>query len=105
MQSALPGRTDFVALSLRLVSTVFSSRFADHLLGQGTKILSKPASDAGSGTTTTGRSERSHLSPDFVSPHSTGGEIGRPMTVTSAKSSSESEPPYLDEFTAVYARG
>ena len=90
MQSAPLRRTDFVALSLRPVSTMFGSRFADHLLGQGSKILSKPASDAGSGTRTTGTGDLKDLTsePGFRLAHSAGGEISRSMTVTSAKSNS-----------------
>ena len=95
VQSAPPGRTDFVALSLRPVSTVFSSHFADHLLGMGSKVPSESASDADSGTSTTGTGSEgvSPLSPDFVSPRGTHGEISRPMTVTSAKSSSDDSQP------------
>ena len=103
MQSAPPGRTDFVALSLRPVYTVFSSRFGDHMLGQRNEILSKPAPDAESGTPTTGTGDLKDLTsePGFRLTPQYGQEIGRPMTVTSTKSSSESVPPYLDEFTAV----
>ena len=95
VQSAPPGRTDFVALSLRPVSTVFSSHFADHLLGAGSKIPSEPALDADSGTPTTGTGSDgiSPLSPDFVSPRNTRGEISRPMYGTSAKSSSDDGQP------------
>ena len=95
VQSAPPGRTDFVALSLRPVSTVFSSHFADHLLGAGNKIPSEPVSDADSGTPTTGTGSEgiSPLSPDFVSPRGTREDVSRPMTATSAKSSSDDGQP------------
>ena len=94
-QSAPPGKTDFVALSLRPVSTVFSSQFADHLLGMENKTPSEPALDAdyGTPTTTTGSGGISPLSPDFVSLRDARGEISLPMTVTSAKSSSDGSQP------------
>ena len=91
VQSAPPGKTDFVALSLRPVSTVFSSHFADHLLGTENESPSEPALDADSDTptTATGSGGISPLSPDFVSLRDIRGEISRSMTVTSAKSSSD----------------
>ena len=94
-QSAPPGKTDFVALSLRPVSTVFSSQFADHLLGTKNKTPSEPSLDADSGTptTATGSGGISPLSPDFVSLHDVREEISQPMTVTSAKSSSDGSQP------------
>ena len=94
-QSAPPGKTDFVALSLRPVSTVFSSHFADHLLGMENKTPPEPALDADSGTptTTTGSGGISPLSSDFVSLRDARGEISRPTTVTSAKSSSDDSQP------------
>jgi len=90
-QSAPPGKTDFVALSLRPVSTVFSSHFADHLLGTDNRTPSEPALDADSGTptTATGSGGISPLSPDFVSLRDVRGEISRSTTITSAGSSSE----------------
>jgi len=95
VQSAPPGKTDFVALSLRPVSTVFSSQFADHLLDAENKSPSEPALDADSGTptTTTGSGGISPLSPDSVSPRDPRGEISRSMTVASAKSNSEDSQP------------
>lgn len=94
-QSAPPGKTDFVALSLRPVSTVFSSHFADHLLGMGDKTPSESALEADSDTptTATGSGGISPLSPDFVSIRDVREEISRPMTVTSAKSSSDGSQP------------
>ena len=91
VQSAPPGKTDFVALSLRPVSTVFSSHFADHLLGAENHMPLEPALevDSGTPTTTTGSGGGSPLSPDFVSR----GEIFRPTTVTSTKSSSDDSQP------------
>ena len=89
-QSAPPGKTDFVALSLRPVSTIFSSHFADHLLDVEDKISSEPASevDSDTPTTATGSGGISPLSPDFVSIRD-----ARPMTITSAKSSSDDSQP------------
>ena len=83
-QSAPPGKTDFVALSLRPVSTGFSSHFADHLLRMEKKMLFEPALDVDSGTPTTATESGgiSPLSPDFVS-------LRDPTTATSAKSSSD----------------
>ena len=94
-QSAPPGKTDFVALSLRPVSTVFSSHFADHLLGIANRTSSEPALDADSDTptTATGSAGISPLSPDFVSLRDVRGEISRSMTVTSAGSSSDDSQP------------
>lgn len=90
-QSAPPGKTDFVALSLRPVSTVFSSHFADHLLGMEGKPPSElPLEvDSDTPTTATGSGGISPLSPGFVSIRDVREEISRPMTVTSAKSSSD----------------
>jgi hypothetical protein len=90
-QSAPPGKTDFVALSLRPVSTIFSEHFADHLLGLENKAPSEPALEADCGTPTTATESGgiSPLSPDFVSVRDVRDEISRPMTVTSGKSSSD----------------
>ena len=95
VQSAPPGKTDFVALSLRPVSTVFSSHFADHLLGKANNMPSEPALDEDSGTptTTTGSGGISPLSPDFVSLRDARGEISRSTTVASTKSSSDDSQP------------
>ena len=90
-QSAPPGKTDFVALSLRPISTVFSSQFTDRLMAMENKTPPEPALDADSGTptTATGSGGISPLSPDFVSLRDLREELSRPMTVTSAKSSSD----------------
>ena len=94
-QSAPPGKTDFVALSLRPVSTVFSSHFADHLLDMQNKMPSEPAlvADSDTPTTATESGGISPLSPGFVSIRDLREEISRPMTVTSAKSSSDDIQP------------
>ncbi|KAF9651898.1 hypothetical protein BDM02DRAFT_3126741 [Thelephora ganbajun] len=94
-QSAPPGKTDFVALSLRPVSTVFSSHFAGHLLGAENKTFPEPALDADSGTptTATGSGGISPLSPDFASIRDVRGGISRPTTITSGKSSSDDSQP------------
>ena len=94
-QSAPPGKTDFVALSLRPVSTVFSSHFADHLLGMQNRTPSEPALDADSSTptTTTGSGGISPLSPGFVSLRDIREEVSRSTTVNSAKSSSDDSRP------------
>ena len=90
-QSAPPGKTDFVALSLRPVSTIFSEHFADHFLGLENEAPSEPALEADCGTPTTATESGgiSPLSPDFVSVRDVRDEISRPMTVTSGKSSSD----------------
>ena len=95
VQSAPPGKTDFVALRLRPVSTVFSSQFGDHLLGMDNNMPSEPALDADSGTPTTATESGgiSPLSPDFVSIRDARGEITQPMNVISAKSSSDGSQP------------
>ena len=83
-QSAPPGKTDF--LSLRPVSTGFSSQFADHLLGMERKSSFEHVLDADSSTPTT--ATESPLSPGFMR-----GEISLSTTVTSAKSSSDDSQP------------
>lgn len=94
-QSAPPGKTDFVALSLRPVSTVFSSHFTDHLLGMENGASFEPALEADSGTptTATGSGGISPLSPDFASLRDAREENSRPMTITSGKSSSDDSQP------------
>ena len=94
-QSAPPGKTDFVALSLRPVSTVFSSHFAEHLFGTEESTSLEPPLEADSGTPTTATESGgiSPLSPDFVSLRDVRDGIARPVTVTSAKSSSDDSQP------------
>ncbi|KZT05891.1 uncharacterized protein LAESUDRAFT_204736 [Laetiporus sulphureus 93-53] len=61
--SAPPGSTDFVALSLRPVSTLFSNTFADRLVSPGG--ISRPSLDTDHGTPTTATTSVSPLSSDF----------------------------------------
>ncbi|CCL98996.1 uncharacterized protein FIBRA_01004 [Fibroporia radiculosa] len=62
--SAPPGMTDFVALRLRPVSTLFSTGFADQLVSPD--ALSQPSLDTDSGTPTTATTSMvSPLSPNF----------------------------------------
>lgn len=60
--SAPPGMSDFVALSLRPVSTLFSPSLADQL---SPGAMSRPSLDVDYGTPTTGTTAISPLSPDF----------------------------------------
>ncbi|KAI0931910.1 hypothetical protein AcW1_000816 [Taiwanofungus camphoratus] len=61
--SAPPGATDFVALSLRPVSTLFSTTFSDNLISP--QELTRPSLDVDHGTPTTATTAISPLSPDF----------------------------------------
>ncbi|OCH96209.1 hypothetical protein OBBRIDRAFT_862388 [Obba rivulosa] len=64
--SAPPGATDFVALSLRPVSTLFSKISSEHLLPHdATSVHSRPSLDTDVGTPTTSNTAISPLSPDF----------------------------------------
>ncbi|EMD42010.1 hypothetical protein CERSUDRAFT_102394 [Gelatoporia subvermispora B] len=64
--SAPPGATDFVALSLRPVSTLFSKISSEHLLPQDApSINSRPSLDTDAGTPTTSNTAISPISPNF----------------------------------------
>ncbi|GBE77860.1 hypothetical protein SCP_0107420 [Sparassis crispa] len=65
--SAPPGATDFVALSLRPVSTLFSNSFADQLISPGNSSCTRPSLDLDLGTPTTATTVISPLSSDFPS--------------------------------------
>ncbi|KAH9947910.1 hypothetical protein B0H21DRAFT_690921 [Amylocystis lapponica] len=64
--SAPPGTKDFVALSLRPVSTLFSTNFADQLISPGSSLAdSRPSLETDLGTPTTATTALTPLSPDF----------------------------------------
>jgi len=96
--SAPPGATDFVALSLRPVSTLFSKISSEHLLPQDApSINSRPSLDTDVGTPTTSTTAISPLSPDFplkISPRSSD---DKPSAVSIAQDDSSSVIQALQE--------
>lgn len=83
-QSAPPGKTDFLGLKLRPVSTMFSSHFSDHILDPESAISergSQPSLELDTGTPTTVNA--SPRSPDFpvrTLPRSQSGKLNPDIT-------------------------
>ncbi|KAI0639718.1 hypothetical protein C8Q77DRAFT_1045433 [Trametes polyzona] len=65
--SAPPSKTDFVGLSIRPVSTLFSRELKEQLAVDDTSLRARPSLEVDTGTPTTATTVISPLSPDFPS--------------------------------------
>ncbi|KAI8980701.1 hypothetical protein BD414DRAFT_104046 [Trametes punicea] len=63
--SAPPSKTDFVGLSIRPVSTLFSRELKEQLAVDDASLRTRPSLEADTGTPTTATTAVSPLSPDF----------------------------------------